>query len=115
MQKTVNMLSPTRKSCILSAWIIIWKKEKKFFSWKNVIDDRYILLIHLFKTDQNISFDIFQSKWYRNALIGVPKIVFAVKAFRYHFDWKMSKQIEDVSFLTINTATTPCDGVVADP
>ena len=51
-----------------------------------MIDDRYILLIHLFKTDQNISFDIFQSKWYRNALIGVPKIVFAVKAFRYHFD-----------------------------
>ena len=40
-----------------------------------------------------ICFDIFQSKWYRNALIGVPKIVFAIKAFRYHFDWKMSKQI----------------------
>ena len=80
-----------------------------------MIDDRYILLIHLFKTDQNISFDIFQSKCYRNALIGVPKIVFAVKAFRHHFDGKMSKQIEDVSFLTIKTATTPCDGVVADP
>ena len=80
-----------------------------------MIDDGNILLIHFFKTDQNISFDIFQSKWYRNALIGVPKIVFAVKAFRHHFDWKMSKQIEDVSFLTIKTATTPYDGVVADP
>ena len=38
------------------------EKGKKVFSWKNVIDDRNILLIHLFKTDQNISFDIFQSK-----------------------------------------------------
>ena len=53
------------------------------------------------KDIKNISFDIFQSKWYRNALIDVPKIVFAIKAFRYHFDWKMSKQIKDVSFLTI--------------
>ena len=41
---------------------------------------------------------IFQTKWYRNALICVPKIVFAIKAFRYHFDWKMSKQINDISF-----------------
>ena len=32
------------------------------------------------KQIKNISFDIFQSKWYRNALIGVPKVVFAVKA-----------------------------------
>ena len=40
-----------------------------------------------------ICFDIFQSKWYRNALIGVPKIVFAMKAFRCHFDRKMSKLI----------------------
>ena len=45
-----------------------------------------------------VCFDIFQSKWYQSALIGVPKIVFAIKAFRCHFDWKMSKQIKNISF-----------------
>ena len=28
---------------------------------------------------------------------GVPRIMFAIKAFRYHFDWKMSKQTKDIS------------------
>ena len=28
---------------------------------------------------------------------GVPRIVFAIKAFRYHFYWKMSKQFKDIS------------------
>ena len=33
-----------------------------------------------------------------HALIGLPNIVFAIKAFRYHFDWKMSQQIKNISF-----------------
>ena len=31
-----------------------------------------------------------------NTIFGTP-----INAFRYHFNWKMSKQIKDVSFLTL--------------
>ena len=48
-----------------------------------------------------ICFDIFQSKWYRNALIANTIFGTPINAFGYHFDWKMSKQIKDVSFLTM--------------
>ena len=41
------------------------------------------------------------SKWYRNALIENTIFGTPINAFRYHFDWKMSKQIKDVSFLTM--------------
>ena len=34
---------------------------------------------------------------YSLLFIWCAKIVFAIKAFRYHFDWKMSKQIKDIS------------------
>ena len=40
-----------------------------------------------------ICFDIFQSKWYRNALIANTTFGTPIKAFRYHFDWKVSKLI----------------------
>ena len=49
----------------------------------------------------NISFDIFLSKWHRNAFIANTIFGTPINAFRYHFDWKMSKQIKDVSFLTM--------------
>ena len=45
-----------------------------------------------------ICFDIFQSKWYRNALIANTIFGTPIKAFRYHFDWKMSKLIFLISF-----------------
>ena len=32
---------------------------------------------------------------------GVPRIVFAIKAFRYHFDWKMSKNRSRILVLTL--------------
>ena len=43
-----------------------------------------------------------------NQTCGLPKQPFfrvgfgtPIKVFRYHFDWKMSKQIKDISFLTM--------------
>ena len=45
-----------------------------------------------------ICFDIFQSKWYRNALIANTIFGTSIKAFRCHFDWKMSKLIFLISF-----------------
>ncbi len=52
-----------------------------------------------------ICFDIFRSKWYRNALIGVWTIKPTRKkgcfGKHYMFDWKMSKQIKDISFSAV--------------
>ena len=48
-----------------------------------------------------ICFDIFQSKWHRNALIANTIFGTPINALWYHFDWKMSKQTKDISFLTM--------------
>ena len=48
-----------------------------------------------------ICFDIFESKWHRNALIANTIFGTPINALWYHFDWKMSKQTKDISFLTM--------------
>ena len=47
------------------------------------------------KQIKGVSFDFFQSKWYRNALIAVPKIVFAnYVIYKSIFAWNSAQYVE---------------------
>ena len=74
----------------------LWTLQEYVRNWSLCVPLRAELNAIVRKLIPLICFDIFQSN--RNALIANTFFGTPIKAFRYHFDWKMSKLISLICF-----------------